>query len=200
MSRSFLFLSAIWVLTGDTSPVRMACMTLPRRMLIITTFQVIASINDPLLSFRGVLPVPSYPDSQQGRQCSIVLMSTAAVESWHLRLVCVGRCAGAAHHHRLPLAITVARPARVSHMRLSRVLYCTCLSAALSSERETESGRGCLLNARTERAGRKWVRALDILVAGELRGRGLLLETVRREDVVFSISFDQQDIVSSTFS
>jgi hypothetical protein len=70
----------------------------------------------------------------------------------------------------------------------------------LSSERETESGRGCLLNARTERAGRKWVRALDILVAGELRGRGLLLETVRREDVVFSISFDQQDIVSSTFS
>jgi hypothetical protein len=154
--------------------------------------------------------VPRHPScfstltEQQGRQCSIVpCMSIAAVESCHLRplvCVCVWRCAGAAHHHRLPLAITVARPARVSHMRLSRVLYCTCLSAALSSERETESGRGCLLNARTERAGRKWVRALDILVAGELRGRGLLLETVRREDVVFSISFDQQDIVSSTFS
>jgi hypothetical protein len=173
MSRSFLFLSAIWVLTGDTSPVRMACMTLPRRMLIITTFQVIASINDPLLSFRGVLPVPSYPDSQQGRQCSIVLMSTAAVESWHLRLVCVWRCAGAAHHPRLPLAITVARRRHVLATRGYRVCYCTCLSPALSSGMECGSGR--LLNALTERAGRKWVRALNIIVAGALRGRGTFL-------------------------
>jgi hypothetical protein len=173
MSRSFLFLSAIWVLTGDTSPVRMACMTLPRRMLIITTFQIIASINDPLLPFRGVIPVPSYPDGQQERQCSIVLMSTAAVESWHLRLVCVGRCAGAAHHHRLPLATTVARRRHVLATCGYRVCYCTCLSAALSSG--MECGSGCLLNALTERAGRKWVRALNMIVAGELRGRGASL-------------------------
>jgi hypothetical protein len=43
----------------------------------------------------------------------------------------------------------------------------------LSSGMECGSGR--LLNALTERAGRKWVRALNIIVAGALRGRGTSL-------------------------
>ena len=54
------------VLTGDTSPVRMICMTLPLTHDGSNNNDVPGSsksINDPLLPFRGV---SSYPDSSKG--------------------------------------------------------------------------------------------------------------------------------------